>query len=103
MTESARLIRSLLRDSGSAIPPDNQDDLFLLYALLLRVKGLAVTSSDVHDAWVVWVLMRESRHASVVPFEQLSPEVQGLDEPFRMAIYEAARLRNESDPDTACN
>lgn len=62
------------------------DALYRLYALLGRVKGGAVTASDVHDAWAVWMLNRGENHQSIVPFGALEPDAQVEDEPFVEAI-----------------
>jgi hypothetical protein len=74
--------------------PDDQDgidDLFRLYALLALVKGVSVTTRDVHDAWATWMVNRgEGDHESVVPFDELAPEIQAEDEPFAAAIRSTA-------------
>jgi hypothetical protein len=70
--------------------PDDSHDLFLMYALLVRVKGLATTAEDVHDAWTAWMAMRGETHESMRPFDQLSPDVQSEDDPFLAAIRTAA-------------
>jgi hypothetical protein len=70
------------------LPDDDLDSLFLLYALLGSSKGLEVTARDVHDAWRVWILLRGQRdHKSLVPFEQLTEEIQQADVPFMEAIH----------------
>lgn len=66
--------------------PDDSDDLFLLYALVARVKGLQVNTRDVHDAWVAWMQARGENHASMVPFEELDAAIRREDEPFVDAI-----------------
>ncbi len=67
----ADLIRSCL--PSAARPPGGADDLFRLYAVLLRAKGTRVTDEDVHDAWSAWMQTVDDGHASLVPFEELSP------------------------------
>lgn len=72
--------------------PDDADDLrqlFRLYALIGLAKGEAVEIRDVHDAWSVWMLERGEDHKSLVPFDELSGEVQDEDRPFRDAIRAA--------------
>lgn len=72
--------------------PDDADEpraLFRLYALLALVRGEAVTTREVHDAWSVWMLERGKEHESVVPFESLDADVQAEDEPFVAAIRAA--------------
>lgn len=66
--------------------PEDSEDLFLAYALLLRAKGSEVTAQDVHDAWVTWMVVRDPTHPSLVPFDELPPEVQSEDLPFLKAI-----------------
>ncbi|MFC7511941.1 hypothetical protein ACFQV4_22940 [Streptomyces thermocarboxydus] len=67
----ADLIRSCL--PPAARPPEDADDLFRLYAVLLRAKGERVTEEDVHDAWSAWMQTTDAGHASLVPFEELHP------------------------------
>jgi hypothetical protein len=85
------LIRSML--SAEVSPPSDADDLFVLYALLMRAKGSEVTPEDVHDAWSVWMRARDPRHPSLVPFRELSVETQASDEPYAKAIRLAAAHR----------
>lgn len=75
------------------LPEDGEDldRLFRLYALLAFSKGEAVSARDVHDAWVVWMLDRGEKHESIVPFEDLTKDVQREDSPFVAAIRAAAR------------
>ena len=70
---------------------DIKDDLLDLYSLLVLVKGTKCTLEDVHDAWAVWQNKYKSDHKSLIPFENLSPEVQGLDREYTEAIVEVAR------------
>lgn len=60
------------------VPDDRVSDgdtrqLFMIYAVLARAKGQAVTADDVHDA----MTLRESDHGSLVEYER-------LDEPTKM-------------------
>lgn len=75
------------------VPPENSDYLFVLYAVLMRAKGHEVRLSDVHDAWTAWKLLTSSGHESLLPFEQLDPEVQAEDQPYVDAIISAAKHR----------
>lgn len=89
----AELIRSCLpKDTGV---PKNSDDLFLLYAVLMRAKGAGTQAADVHDAWSAWMSRIEPDHESIRPFDQLAPSVQEEDAPFLTAIHSAARARAE--------
>lgn len=69
----------------------------LAYALLVRVKGTAVTPEDVHDAWVVWMSRIDATHASLIPFAELNDSVQQQDVPFANAIRVVAE-RHEHQP-----
>jgi hypothetical protein len=77
---------------AKASPDCEPDDklLYRIYALLALTCGPGVTKRDVHDAWSVWKLQHVKEHKSLIPFEQLSQEVQDMDEPYRKAIAEVA-------------
>jgi hypothetical protein len=89
-------LEKLAQDIKAAVPSDavpngDNTDLFVLYASLLLAKGSSVTAADVHNAWAAWMTARgQGDHQSVVPFEQLSPEVQQEDSPFLTAIRQVA-------------
>ncbi|WP_456299393.1 DUF7701 domain-containing protein [Micromonospora palythoicola] len=90
LSSDAFLIRSQIDESH--IPP-NSNDLFLIYAVLLRAKGESVTAPDVHDAWVAWMRIQGVSHDSSIPFDDLDQETQNADSPFVMAIRRAAALK----------
>jgi hypothetical protein len=75
----------------SALPHEDVDELFDLYALLLLALGEEVTLCDVHNAWTAWMTPRDPAHPSLVPFDDLAPSVQAEDQPFVDAIREVAR------------
>lgn len=70
--------------------PGNDPALLRLYALLAMTTGPATTLRDVHEAWALWRTATNPGHRSLIPFEQLAPEVQALDEPYRAVIVEVA-------------
>lgn len=70
--------------------PDDTQELFVLYAVLVRTCGERTTARDVHDAWSAWMGAKDPSHTSLVPFEELAPEVQSEDTPFVQAIREVA-------------
>lgn len=72
------------------IPDGDADDLFRLYAILLRAKGADVTQSDIHDAWSAWMVRRKGEHESLVTYENLAAEVQEEDRVFTVAVQRAA-------------
>lgn len=71
------------------VPEGDVDALFLLYAVLAKVKGSDVSLEDVHDAWSAWMTLRSERHEAVVPFSQLDQATQEEDRPFQEAILRA--------------
>ena len=73
--------------------PDQDPDLIRLYALLVLVKGEDTTLEDVHDAWALWRLSTRPDHPDLVPFDQLTSEVQEYDQPYRDAIARTATLK----------
>ena len=74
-------------------PDDEQFPLFLIYAVLMRAKGVAATLSDVHDAWAAWRADSAPLHKDLVPFDELDAATQALDQPYLDAIRAAARIR----------
>jgi hypothetical protein len=74
----------------SEMPSPLPDDLLRLYALLALVKGVNVALEDVHDAWAIWRQTTDANHRSLIPFGQLTQEVQELDRPYVEAIHRAA-------------
>lgn len=76
----------------------NRRQLFLLYAVLAVVLGRAVDRRDVHDAWVAWMAMHGEDHASMLPFDALSPAIQAEDEPFAEAIRRVASRLSGAHP-----
>ena len=86
---AAQIANSVGPDSTSS--SDHAEALFLIYAVLARSKGTSTDARDVHDAWVAWMLIRGADHPSMVPFDELAPEVQQQDAPFVAAILQASR------------
>ena len=78
---------------SEALPKDNVDDLFQIYALLLLAKGENVSSEDVHNAWAVWKLIKGEGHEALIPFEELSEGTQKEDQVFVQAIRRVAKRR----------
>lgn len=84
----AARIRAALPEGSSV--PDGANDLFLLYAVLMRAKGTNVQAEDVHDAWAAWMLGVDPTHESIVPYAELDPATRAEDGPFLLAIRRAA-------------
>ncbi|AXH66939.1 hypothetical protein SEA_STARPLATINUM_235 [Streptomyces phage StarPlatinum] len=66
------------------------NELMDLYTLLVLVKGEETTLKDVHDAWAIWKNRIRPDHHSIIPFEELTEEVQQLDKKYADAIIETA-------------
>ncbi|WP_149180930.1 hypothetical protein [Streptomyces sp. TRM49041] len=90
----ANLIRSCL--PPDAEPPADSDDLFRMYAVLLKAKGEQVTDEDVHDAWSAWMQSVDSTHEALVPFQELDPKTRAFDAPYARAIRAAAKSMGRS-------
>ena len=68
------------------------EDLLDVYALLVLIVGENCTNEHIHDAWSVWQNNTDPEHRSLIPFNQLTKEVQDLDEPYRQAVIKVAKL-----------
>lgn len=74
----------------------------IIYALLLRVTGLNTTAENIHDGWAAWRLLCRPNdpHKDLIPYDDLNPATQILDEPYAAAIREVAANQIESMPYT---
>ena len=88
LDEIASAVKAAL--PGDVNLPEDTDGLFVLYAVLVRTLGEGTTARDVHDAWSAWMGAKDPSHESLVPFEDLPPDVQREDTPFAKAIREVA-------------
>jgi hypothetical protein len=71
--------------------------LLRIYAVLCLAKGENTTAEDVHDAWSAWCAEERPDHKALVPFVDLSPDVQRMDVQYQDAITEvAATLREDA-------
>ncbi len=71
---------------------DVEDDLLELYALLVLTRGQLCSLKDVHDAWAIWRNRTKPDHKSLVPFDELTQEVQQLDKEYTDAIIKTAQI-----------
>lgn len=69
---------------------DRPERLIDLYTLLVLTRGERCTMEDVHDAWGIWTAADRPEHDSLVPFGDLTPEIQAYDRPYLDAIQQAA-------------
>ena len=94
MTSYIRRDATLVREAieGTDGSPGNANELlYLMYAVLLRVKGVNVTGSDVHDAWAAHAEYNTLGSSLIMPSSELTPDQRALDEPFAEAIQRVAR------------
>jgi hypothetical protein len=84
LAETATAIRAEL--PADVLPDGDVHALMLIYAVLSRAKGPAVTAEDIHDAWAAWMSATDSQHPSIRPFSELSEDVKAQDEPFVEAV-----------------
>lgn len=78
----AALLRALPRPLDAALVD--------LYTLLVLRRGEATTREDVHHAWAVWQSREQPGHRSLLPFGELSEDVQASDDPYVEAIRRVA-------------
>ncbi len=71
---------------------DIENDLLDLYTLLVFVKGENCTLEDIHDAWAIWENNTNEKHKSIVPFKELSKDVQELDREYMEQVRIVAKL-----------
>ena len=88
LDELASAIRAKIPEGR--MPDEGTEELLKTYAVLARAKGTDVTSSDVHDAWSIWMSGRNPAHESLVPYENLPDHVKAEDAIFADAIRAAA-------------
>lgn len=100
-----KLATSIGNHCGMSMGTQRERQLLRLYAvvaLVLREEGIC--NEDVHDAWSAWRLDDKPDHPAIVPFDQLTPEVQELDTKFRDAIYKAmveqGLIEDREDPES---
>lgn len=77
-------------DALNAECPGLEPELARLYALLALSLGESTALADVHDAWAIWRDTTNPGHRSLVPFDELSLEVQELDREYMEAIHRVA-------------
>lgn len=72
--------------------PGLPEELLEFYALLVFTKGKDCTLEDVHDAWAIWRNQTNSAHRSLIPFDELTKEVQELDRRYMEGIHQVASV-----------
>jgi hypothetical protein len=77
-------------DALTELLDDCPPELIDLYALLVHTTGTGTTLEDVHEAWAVWRNRTKPDHKSLVPFDELTPEIQEYDRKYMDAIHQVA-------------
>ena len=67
-----------------------ENDLLDLYTLIVFLKGKNATLEDIHNAWAIWRNNTKPDHKSLIPFDELSPEIKEMDREYTNAIIETA-------------
>lgn len=88
LKDIAATIRTHIPDES--MPGVGAEDLLTSYAVLLRAKGTNVTNSDIHDAWAAWIVRSDPTHDALVPYDELTVDVQEQDLVFATAVRRAA-------------
>ena len=78
------------KNCGMTFAEPQERRLLRIYAVLCLAKGARTTSKDVHDAWSAWRVETDPDHRSLVPFKELSAEIQAYDDMYRDAIRKVA-------------
>lgn len=86
-----------IKDALKEIHPRMDSELLDVYALLVLVRGEEVTLKDVHDAWSVWKNNIRPDHRSLIEFDELTPEVQALDQKYADSISLVAKIKKVVD------
>jgi len=73
------------------------EGLLETYGLLVLTVGKNCTQEHIHDAWSIWQNKTQPDHRSIKQFNELTKEVQELDEPYRLAVVEVASLINHNN------
>lgn len=83
-------IQKLLNDELEMVGT-SYEDMLEVYGLLVLTVGVNCTNKHVHDAWSIWQNKTQPEHRSLIPFEELTKEVQELDNLYRKAIIKVAK------------
>lgn len=68
--------------------PGQDPEIIRNYALLALALGEDTTGRDVHNAWAMWRSHTRPDHPDLVPFDELTPEIQAYDDEYVDAIHE---------------
>ena len=85
------LIReAILKEELNEELPEVLFSCYLSLACTSASTGTPITNEAIHDAWSIWKNTVDDTHKSIVPYKQLSIEIQELDAPYTDAVNRAA-------------
>jgi len=84
--------RILAADQNLTNDTPRLDHLIDLYTLVAADRGIYIDRESVHNAWAVWIATTNPDHPDLIPFDQLTPDRQALDERYAAAIRAAIRV-----------
>ena len=67
------------------------EGLLETYGLLVLTVGENCTQEHIHDAWSIWQNKTQPEHRSLIPFNNLTKDVQELDESYRKVVIKVAK------------
>lgn len=79
----------ILKEELNEDLPEVLFSCYLSLACASVSTGTPVTNEEVHDAWAIWKNTVDIKHTSIIPYPQLSIEIQELDTPYTDAINRA--------------
>lgn len=98
MTEQSNYMlkrAAILEEELNQELPEVLFSCYLSLACTSASTGTPITNEEIHDAWSIWKNTVDSSHVSIIPYNQLSIEIQELDAPYTDAVNRAAdRIKN---------
>lgn len=94
MRNHLNYVQPVIGDLAELLPGCDRA-LLNLYALLAMTRGVNTSLEDVHDAWGIWRNADAPQHRSLIPFDELTVEVQELERKYMEAIHTAAVVQHE--------
>lgn len=81
---------AILKEELNEELPEVLFSCYLSLACTSVSTGTPITNEEIHDAWSVWKNTVDNSHVSIIPYNQLSIEIQELDTPYTDAVNRAA-------------
>ncbi|WP_327662241.1 MULTISPECIES: DUF7701 domain-containing protein [unclassified Streptomyces] len=81
----------------ASLPQVNGENLCNLYASLVFIKGVDATASDVHDIWATWQVEQDAYHPDLIPYDQLTFDVQQRYSPIVLIVREEGEMLSSSN------